>query len=107
MLQELVGALPVCGMPESVSAILAVGIAPQLDALLKHMILGAVIVVLSVVAALLAIPIGVVIPWRFQKSKTFKRRIITGLLVAISAFVAVWIMEAIVVLLLVDKFLVR
>lgn len=90
-----------------VSPLLAVGILPGLEALFKSVLLGAVVIVTSVVNATIAVPIGIIVSRRYWRTGTRGRRILAGVIVAFAAFGVLWIGEVVVLALLVDKYLVH
>jgi hypothetical protein len=82
------------------STLFAVGVVPQLDALLKIAMLGIIVVVISVIDGLIAVPAGIAISRRVMKSATWRRRVVAGVLITLAIFAFLWIAEATVGLLI-------
>jgi len=86
--------------------VFATGILPLVDQLLKSVLLGALLIGSAVFNAAIAIPLGILIPWRRLRSWTTKRRIIAGTAIAFGTFVLLSLAEVIVLGILVDVFLI-
>lgn len=87
----------------SLAPLVAVGIAPGLDILLKKVILGAVVIVAAVINAMIAIPIGVIIAWLYLKSWKTRNRIVAGISISVSAFLCLLLGELLVVAFIAGK----
>jgi hypothetical protein len=89
------------------TGLFAVGVLPLLESLFKSVILGAIVVVFSVINAAIAIPIGIVFARRLWRTQTKGRRIAAGALLVLGVFALLWVTEVVVVALLIDSFLVH
>lgn len=88
------------------AAVFAAGILPLVDQLLKSVLLGALLIGSAVFNAAIAIPLGILIPWRRLRSWTTKRRIIAGTAIAFGTFILLSLAEVVALGVLVEVFLI-